>query len=178
MPNIPDIKPEICLCYEDVINLLLSSIALQEIALSNIINSESEKLQYVIKRKDKCYSIKELIILNESIEKVLSEVGAIETLLVTKLKYINQIYNKKDKQYECEKFDECSDDFREDIDCNNCKKMEESICNKELEFEEENEYLKTKLKNNTYNQNDYYKNYNKIINMFNKIVGRGMNKIN
>jgi hypothetical protein len=45
MPNIPDITPDIDLKREDVINLLLTSIALEEIGISHILNAEGEKLQ-------------------------------------------------------------------------------------------------------------------------------------
>lgn len=44
LPNIPDIAPEISLNRCESINLLLSSIALEEIGLSHIINAEGEKI--------------------------------------------------------------------------------------------------------------------------------------
>lgn len=203
MPNIPDINPDICLCFEDVINLLLSSVALQEIALSNVINAESEKLQTVLKMKEKCYSVKELICLNESIEKVLCEVGAIETLLITKLKHINNIYNKKDKNCECQNSNECPDDCKKEMnyDFNNIcnkyieefnSKYDECDCECDTKYKEndkmQNHEFKNKSepykdltnnsnKNSTYNKNEYYQNYNKVTDMFNKILGRGGNKI-
>lgn len=46
LPNIPNITPKISLERCDTINLLLSSIALEEIGLSHILNAEGEKLQY------------------------------------------------------------------------------------------------------------------------------------
>lgn len=196
MPNIPDINPDICLCLKDVINLLLSSIALQETALSNLINAESEKLQSIVNEKECCYSIKELIALNVSIEKVMNEVSTIESLLVTKLKYINQIEVDKDS-------DECCNDCEDDS--NSC--FEKCCCENELEDQEEqlefiNEDISTcececnnilenkefesnhntyttdssskksskKVNNNTYNQDSYNGNYNKISNMINKII--------
>ncbi|GGH40524.1 hypothetical protein [Paenibacillus segetis] len=46
--NIPNITPSINVTREDAINLLLSSVALEEIGLSHIINAEGENLQYVL----------------------------------------------------------------------------------------------------------------------------------
>ncbi|MDQ0417802.1 hypothetical protein J2Z48_001986 [Croceifilum oryzae] len=46
--NIPNISPNISITREDAVNLLLSSIALEELGLSHIINAEGEKLQYVL----------------------------------------------------------------------------------------------------------------------------------
>jgi hypothetical protein len=155
MPNIPDINPEICLCLEDVINLLFSSIALQEIALSNLINAESEKLESVVNMNCKCYSIKEIICLNESVEKVISEISSIENLLITKLKYVCNIYDKCNfnNNDDCENNDlECKIDF------NNCE------CNKYCK--NASDILNKKCCNNS-----YYKNYNRISDIFNKIIG-------
>lgn len=49
LPTIPDITPEITLDRCKTINLLLSSIAMEEIGLSHILNAEAEKLQMFIK---------------------------------------------------------------------------------------------------------------------------------
>lgn len=47
-PNIPNIKPDIDLDEEDVLSLLLASIALEELSLAHIMNAEAEKLQAVL----------------------------------------------------------------------------------------------------------------------------------
>lgn len=47
-PNIPDVTPAININRDDVINLLLASIAFEELGLSHIVNSEAEKIQYVL----------------------------------------------------------------------------------------------------------------------------------
>lgn len=51
LPNIPDIDPLISLNRCDAINLLLSSIAMEEIGLSHILNAEGEKLQRFLRQK-------------------------------------------------------------------------------------------------------------------------------
>lgn len=155
MPNIPDINPDISISLEDVINLLFSSIALQEIALSNLIHAESEKIQAVVNMNSKCYSVKEITSLNESVEKVLNEISSIETLLITKLKYICNMYDKLDVD---SKEDCLDDDVESKFDFNNCD------CNK---------YCKnaSDIFNKKYCNNCYYRNYNRISDIFNKIIG-------
>lgn len=46
--NIPNITPAISLTRDEVVNLILSSIAMQELGLSHIINAEAEKIQYAL----------------------------------------------------------------------------------------------------------------------------------
>lgn len=47
-PNIPNIMPEIRLHRDDVINLLLASVAFEELGLAHLINAEAEKIQFDI----------------------------------------------------------------------------------------------------------------------------------
>ncbi|MFE1628928.1 hypothetical protein ACFLFF_19495 [Brevibacillus reuszeri] len=47
-PNIPNISPTISITLEESINLLLSSFAMKELGLSNILNAEGEKIQYIL----------------------------------------------------------------------------------------------------------------------------------
>jgi hypothetical protein len=47
-PSIPNITPLISISRTEVVNLLLSSIALEELALAHIMNSEAEKIQLVV----------------------------------------------------------------------------------------------------------------------------------
>lgn len=46
--NLPNITPTISIARDDAVNLLLSSIAMEELGLSHIINAEGEKLQYIL----------------------------------------------------------------------------------------------------------------------------------
>lgn len=82
MPNIPDIKPVIGIDIDDSINMLLSSIAMQEIGLSHIINAEAEKIQYVLgtletvheMKNNKYYSIDDILKINKSVDRTLRDV--------------------------------------------------------------------------------------------------------
>lgn len=89
-PNIPNITPEIDLSRKDVINLLLASIALEELGLSHIINAEAEKIQYVLgtlnqRAPVECITVDQLLKVNRSVELAMRNVIKKEMLLQFKL---------------------------------------------------------------------------------------------
>ncbi|QDS37025.1 hypothetical protein [Brevibacillus brevis] len=86
MPTVPNITPEIILKRNEVLNLLLTSIALEEIGLSHIINAEGEKIQKIV--KDQCLSLNDALALNNSVERMLRNVIKTEMLLQFKLEDI------------------------------------------------------------------------------------------
>ncbi len=45
LPNIPDVDAKIKITLEDSVNLILASIAFEELGLAHIINAEAEKIQ-------------------------------------------------------------------------------------------------------------------------------------
>ncbi|HJV47241.1 MAG TPA: hypothetical protein VJ824_16105 [Bacillota bacterium] len=67
----------------DVLNLLLASIAMEELGLAHLINAEAEKIQFVITSED--YGRKDLLEINESARKMLRDVIKKEMLLLFKL---------------------------------------------------------------------------------------------
>ncbi|WP_270170784.1 hypothetical protein [Paenibacillus sp. SYP-B4298] len=83
MPNVPDITPEIVLKRPEVINLLLTSIALEEIGLSHIINAEAEKLQRFIQEHE--FSLDDALRMNDSVDRMLRNVVKNQILLHFKL---------------------------------------------------------------------------------------------
>jgi hypothetical protein len=92
-PNIPDVSPFIDLSRDQVINLLLASIAFEELGLAHIINSEAEKIQYVLGTLDghkpsKLPTIQELHEINRSVERRLRTVIKNQMLLQFKLEDI------------------------------------------------------------------------------------------
>jgi len=81
-PNIPDVDPNINLEREDMINLLLASIAFEELGLAHIISAEGEKIQTAL---DFAENIDDLTEINQSVEKTLRSTIKKEMLLQFKL---------------------------------------------------------------------------------------------
>jgi len=89
-PNIPDITPDIDLDREEVINLMLGSIASEELGLAHMINAEAEKIQFVIgtlkEHKMKTTpTVDDLLEINRSVDKTLKSVIKKQMLLQFKL---------------------------------------------------------------------------------------------
>lgn len=82
MPDFPPISVD--LTREKALDMILASIAMEELALSHIINAEGEKIQYIIKKLDEeCDpSNDELLAVNASVESLLQKIT--ETQLVLK----------------------------------------------------------------------------------------------
>lgn len=99
LPNIPNITPIISLNRCDTINLLLSSIALEEISLSHILNAEGEKLQLFLKSSPKC--LNDYLDINESINKTLRTVVKSQILLELKLEDVVELDRKTHCKNDC-----------------------------------------------------------------------------
>lgn len=87
-PNIPNITPLISITTEQTIPLLLSSIALEELALAHIMNAEAEKLQFALGTLDTGVtlspaevSLRDLLDVNASVQRTLRDVIKKEMLL-------------------------------------------------------------------------------------------------
>ena len=95
MPNIPDLKPNIDIDNEDVINVLLMSIGLEELGLSHMINVEGEKLQEIIKMNP---DFDELMEANESATRALKVVIKKEILLQDKFENVLELIKSQEKE--------------------------------------------------------------------------------
>lgn len=94
-PNIPNVTPSINLSRQDVISLLLASIAFEELGLAHIINAEAEKIQAVVGTLPNtdltATTISDLLATNKSVNDVLKTVVKKEMLLQFKLEDILDI---------------------------------------------------------------------------------------
>ncbi|MFF2291117.1 LVIVD repeat-containing protein [Peribacillus butanolivorans] len=94
-PNIPNITPTISITTAQTIPLLLSSIALEELALAHIINAEAEKLQFVLGTlptgtalSPAVVSLAELFAVDSSVQRTLRDVIKKEMLLEFKFENV------------------------------------------------------------------------------------------
>ncbi|WP_442597935.1 hypothetical protein [Neobacillus sp. D3-1R] len=94
-PNIPNVTPSISINRVDVINLLLASIAFEELGLAHIINAEAEKIQAVIgtlgTNVPVATTVGELLDINEAVNNTLKTVIKKEMLLQFKLEDVLNI---------------------------------------------------------------------------------------
>ena len=88
MPEFPDSKD--ILTRDQAINAILTSIAMEETALSHIITAESEKIQFAIKHiKSNCHAdLGQLLEVNESASSLLEQVGDMQIILKNKLRSV------------------------------------------------------------------------------------------
>ena len=90
--------------YSENINLLLSSVAMEELSLSHIINAEGEKLQYVLGTLTNSegdpitppsnITISDILAINTSMNTTLNAVAENQILLTHKLKEIREMLDE------------------------------------------------------------------------------------
>lgn len=100
-PNIPNITPNISVDRDDVINLLLASIAFEELGLAHIINAEGEKIQYALGTLpglSKQASLDEILRVNENVQETISTLIKKELVLDSKLKHVIDIIKEERKK--------------------------------------------------------------------------------
>lgn len=90
-PNIPDVDASVNISTEDSVNLLLASVAFEELGLAHVINAEAEKIQFVLGTLENqewdriTPSIEDLLEINRSVDQTLKEVIKTQMLLQFKL---------------------------------------------------------------------------------------------
>ena len=94
-PNIPNITPSMSLTRTDAINLLLASVAFEELGLAHLVNAEAEKIQAVVgtlpNSNTTARDISDLLAINQSVNKTLRTAIKKEMLLEFKLEEILKI---------------------------------------------------------------------------------------
>jgi len=94
-PNIPNITPNVTITREDAVNLVLSSIAMEEMGMSHILNAEGEKLQYVLGTlpglSGPPATIEDILAVNKSVKGMVDSITRNEMMLQHKLETITSI---------------------------------------------------------------------------------------
>lgn len=94
-PDIPNVNLDLNITTDKIVNLLLSSIAFEELGLAHIINAEAEKIQSVLGTLDgqteKNPSINDLERIDNTVNSILKDVIMKEMLLLFKLENVLSI---------------------------------------------------------------------------------------
>ena len=88
MPSIPSLTPEISVTRDDAINIILSSIGMEELSLAHIINAEAEKIQFALGTLDtatEAASLEDIMAVNNSAKKMLRDVIKNQMLIGMKM---------------------------------------------------------------------------------------------
>lgn len=100
MPNIPNMNPQINISTEEALNMLIASVAMEDMGVSNIINVQAEKMQYILetlkeeKRETSGFVLKDINDANKSLDKTLRNIISNQILLQFKLQDILEMYSK------------------------------------------------------------------------------------
>lgn len=96
-PNIPDITPSISVTRDDAINLLLLSIAMEELGWAHIVNAEGEKIQYALGTLpglEDDVTLDDVLKVNDSVLETLAAIMRKEFVLDNKLKQVVSLIPK------------------------------------------------------------------------------------
>ena len=83
LPQFP--SKESLLTRDEAIDSILTSIAMEEVALSHIVNAEGEKIQYAIANMDADQDMQMTLAVNESVSNMLQQVADLQIILKNKL---------------------------------------------------------------------------------------------
>ena len=87
MPSFPD--KETVLSSDEALNSILTSIAMEEAALSHIINAEGEKIQYVL--AGNCADMRDVLMVNKSVTSLLDRVIDLQIILKSKMLLVKDL---------------------------------------------------------------------------------------
>lgn len=91
-PNIPDVHPCIDIDIKDAVNLLLTSIAQEEISLSKLIDAETEKVKYALDdKKHKRADCNDVLRINKSVNETMQDIIKLQMLLQFKLEKVKEL---------------------------------------------------------------------------------------
>lgn len=94
MPSFPDTGKDIT--KEQALNMILASIAMEELSLSHIMNAEGEKLQYILGtlegQNGKCSTTKDILDVNKSIHCILDTIMQNQIILKGKMERVLEEY--------------------------------------------------------------------------------------
>lgn len=88
MPSIPNLNPQISINRNDAVNMILSSIGMEEMSLAHIVNAEAEKIQFALgtlETADGAASLSDIMAVNSSAKRMLRDVIKNQMLISMKM---------------------------------------------------------------------------------------------
>ena len=89
MPNIPNLNPNIEIDRNDAVNIILSSIGMEELSLSHLLNAEAEKIQFALgtleTAQGQAVSFEQILETNRQAGKMVRDVIKNQMLLAMKM---------------------------------------------------------------------------------------------
>ncbi len=89
MPSIPDLNPQVSIDRDDALNVILSSIGMEELSMAHIVNAEAEKIQFALGTLEtangEAASLEEIMEVNKSSNKMLRDVIKNQMLIGMKM---------------------------------------------------------------------------------------------
>ncbi len=88
MPTIPDLSATIDVTRDDAVNIILSSIGMEELSLAHILNAEAEKIQFALgtlETATEAASLEDIMKVNSSAKKMLRDVIKNQMLIGMKM---------------------------------------------------------------------------------------------
>lgn len=89
LSDLTDLAPLMKLERSEIIHLLLTSIAMEEMSLSQLMNAEGEKIQRFLERED--VSLEEFLRVNQSVERMLRSIVSKQILLQFRLDHVLEL---------------------------------------------------------------------------------------
>ncbi|MFI3175931.1 MAG: hypothetical protein R3Y67_00385 [Eubacteriales bacterium] len=89
MPNIPNVNPTITVDRNDAVNIVLSSIGMEELGLAHLLNAEAEKIQFALGTLEtangEATTFENILATNKSANKMVRDVIKNQMLLTMKM---------------------------------------------------------------------------------------------
>ena len=89
MPNIPDMNPDVTISRDDALNVILSSIGMEELSMAHILNAEGEKIQFALGTLEtangQAATLDEIMEVNKSSNKMLRDIIKNQMLIGMKM---------------------------------------------------------------------------------------------
>lgn len=89
MPNIPNVTPQVTVTRDDAVNIILSSIGMEELGLAHLLNAEAEKVQFALGTLEtangEAASLDNILKVNKAAGKMVRDVIKNQMLLTMKM---------------------------------------------------------------------------------------------